>query len=74
MPSERLAGRRQLAADREVSGPVEGDLAAAQKQLECDRQVGAVGVIVNVGWSGPCRHMGASVHCVSDASGCYPAF
>jgi len=48
MPCERLAGQRQIAADREISGPVEGDLAAAQEQLQCNRQIEAVGILLQI--------------------------
>ena len=46
-----LAGECQLADDGEVARPVEGDLAAAQQQPQGDRQVEAVGVLLEIGRS-----------------------
>ena len=44
-----LAGERELADDGIRTGPVEGDLSAAQEQAQGDGQVEAAGVLLQVG-------------------------
>jgi hypothetical protein len=46
-----LAGEGQLADDGAIAGPVERDLAAGQQQPQGDRQVEAVGVLLQIGRS-----------------------
>ena len=57
-----LAGEGQLADDGVVAGPVEGHLTAGQQQPQRDRQIEAVGVLLEIGRSGPSRRKGAKVH------------
>src|SRR5271157_5891790 len=46
-----LAGEGQLADDGVVAGPVEGHLTAGQQQPQRDRQIEAVGVLLEIGRS-----------------------
>ena len=46
-----LAGEGELADDGVVAGPVEGHLTAGQQQPQRDRQIEAVGVLLEIGRS-----------------------